>query len=138
WGTFRPVVAEDVSLHRMLPEYYGISAGAAGAIRRCKARGGKLVAVGTTSVRTLESAAAQGLLDGGNDAGFSGETSLFIHPGYPFRMIDAMVTNFHLPHSTPLLMVCALAGRENILRAYREAAREKYRFYSYGDAMLIL
>lgn len=143
WGTFRPVLSKDISRHSMLPEHFEISAEAANAINACRERKGRVIAVGTTSVRTLEGAAllrSDGL-DNEKDLRLtpvSGETSIFIHPGYRFRMVDAMVTNFHLPHSTPLLMVSALAGRERILAAYEEAKAKNYRFYSYGDAMFIL
>src|SRR5262249_13241463 len=117
----------------MHEERYEVPAATADAIRRTRAAGGSVVAVGTTSVRTLESAAGP---DGVPAAG-PGATSLFIEPGYRFRAVDALLTNFHLPRSTLLVLVSAFAGREHVLAAYREAAARRYRFYSYGDAMLI-
>jgi S-adenosylmethionine:tRNA ribosyltransferase-isomerase len=137
WGTFRPVVAADVRDHTMLPEYFVIDPATAAAINTCKAAGGRVVGVGTTSVRALESAAAVAAA-GEVVSPCARETSIFIYPGYRFRVIDALVTNFHLPHSTPLLMASAFGGRTRLLAAYREAIEKKYRFYSYGDAMFIL
>ena len=133
-GTFRPVTAEHVGEHRMEAERYRVDTDAAEAIAETRRRGGRIVAVGSTSVRTLETVAAD---DGTVSAG-EGRSSLFIHPPYEFRVTDAMLTNFHLPRSTLLMMVSALAGRDLIMRAYREAVRSRYRFYSYGDAMLIV
>jgi S-adenosylmethionine:tRNA ribosyltransferase-isomerase len=133
-GTFRPVDAENVEDHRMEPERYAVSAETAKRIQETRAAGGRVVAVGSTSVRTLESVAAEH----GCVVPCSGRSSLFIHPPYPFKVADAMLTNFHLPKSTLIMMICALAGRDLILRAYEEAVKEKYRFYSYGDCMLIL
>ena len=132
-GTFRPVKAERIEDHVMHSEYYAISEETAKLIRDTKAAGKRVVAVGTTSIRTLESAAV------GKDEiyGRSGETSIFIYPGYDFKIVDAIVTNFHLPKSTLLMLISAFAGREFTLRAYREAVQEKYRFFSFGDAMLI-
>ncbi len=132
-GTFQPVRVDDVSKHRMHAERYAIGDRAARAIADCRALGGRVVAVGTTVVRTLESAAACGEIEAG-----VGETDLFIAPGYRFRVVDALLTNFHLPRSTLLALVAAFAGRERVLRLYREAVERGYRFYSYGDAMLIL
>ncbi len=132
-GTFKPVAAERVEEHRMESERYEIGEEAAGAVRRARTAGRRIVAVGTTVVRTLESAAKAG--DGEVRAG-SGATELFITPGFRFRAVDALLTNFHLPCSTLLMLVSALAGRERVLAAYAEAVREGYRFYSYGDAML--
>lgn len=138
-GTFRPVAAERIAEHRMERERYEIGEEAAGAIRRARETGRRIVAVGTTVVRTLEGAALAG--DGEVQAG-SGATDLFIHPGNPdspgfrFQVVDALLTNFHLPRSTLLMLVSAFAGRERVLAAYAEAVREGYRFYSYGDAML--
>ena len=136
-GTFQPVQEEDPRRHRMEAEYFEVGAAAADRIVRCRERGGRVVAVGTTSVRVLESAAVQ---EGGRWViqPRSGWTRLFIYPPYPFRLVDAMITNFHLPESTLLMLVSAFAGRAFALRAYREAVRQRYRFYSYGDAMLIL
>src|SRR5262245_10312323 len=147
-GTFQPIQVEDVTRHRMHREWGEVSAAAAEAITACRARGGRVVAVGTTSVRLLESAAAasfsplsrfggEGLPDQALTA-WSGETDLFIYPPYSFRVVDALVTNFHLPRSTLLLLVAALAGVERIRQAYKTAVEERYRFYSYGDAMLIV
>lgn len=133
-GTFRPVAVENVEDHQMDFERWQVPEGAAAKIAAAKAAGGRVVAVGTTSVRTLESAAAR---PEGFGAG-QGRTDLFIHPPYDFRVVDAMVTNFHLPKSTLIMMISAFAGREFVLEAYREAIRERYRFYSYGDCMLIL
>jgi len=133
-GTFRPVTAETVEEHHMHAEYYRVPQESAAAINRAKARGGRCIAVGTTVVRTLESVAA----DDGEVLPGSGWTEIFIYPGYRFKVIDAMVTNFHLPRSTLLMLVSAFAGREQVLRAYEEAIAMGYRFYSFGDAMLIL
>jgi S-adenosylmethionine:tRNA ribosyltransferase-isomerase len=132
-GTFKPVSAERIEEHRMESERYEIGEEAAGAVRRARTAGRRIVAVGTTVVRTLESAAKAG--DGEVRAG-SGATELFITPGFRFQAVDALLTNFHLPCSTLLMLVSALAGRERVLAAYAEAVREGYRFYSYGDAML--
>ncbi len=133
-GTFRPVDVEDVEDHRMDFERWRIPEEAASRIRGTRQAGGRVIAVGTTSVRTLESAAAR---PGGFGAG-DGRTDLFIHPPYDFCMVDALITNFHLPRSTLIMMISAFAGREFVLEAYREAIRERYRFYSYGDCMLVL
>ncbi len=133
-GTFRPVDAENVEDHRMEPERFAVSADTARRIEETKKSGGRVVAVGSTSVRTLETVAAEH----GRVVACAGRSSLFIHPPFQFRVVDAMLTNFHLPKSTLIMMICALAGRELILHAYQEAVKEKYRFYSYGDCMLIL
>jgi len=132
-GTFAPVRADRVEEHRMHDERYVVPVAAAEAIARTRARGGRIVAVGTTVARALESRARD---DGGVTPG-EGRTALFIYPGFRFRVVDALVTNFHLPRSTLLMLVCALAGTEVVLDAYREAVRAGYRFYSYGDAMLV-
>ncbi len=130
-GTFQPVRVADIRQHRMHRERYLISAQAATLMQACRVRGGRLVAVGTTVVRALESAAdAQAVIRPGQ-----AETSLFIRPGYQFRAVDAMITNFHLPESTLLMLVCAFAGRRRIMVAYAEAVAQGYRFFSYGDAM---
>jgi S-adenosylmethionine:tRNA ribosyltransferase-isomerase len=137
-GTFKPVAVEDVAEHRMESERYAIGEEAAAAIRGARRQGRRIVAVGTTVVRTLESAAAADP-EGEVRAG-SGATTLFITPGFRFRAVDVLLTNFHLPRSTLLMLVSAFAGRagrERVLAAYREAVREGYRFYSYGDAMLV-
>ncbi len=133
-GTFRPVTVERVEDHVMHEERYEIPPAAADAIARARARGGRIVAVGTTSVRTLESVAARR----GAVLAEQGRTDLFIYPPYSFRAVDALLTNFHLPKSTLLMMVSAFADRELILHAYAEAVRERYRFFSYGDCMLLL
>ncbi|MGE5175757.1 MAG: tRNA preQ1(34) S-adenosylmethionine ribosyltransferase-isomerase QueA [Hyphomicrobiales bacterium] len=133
-GTFRPVATEDPSAHVLDPEPYRVPPETAAAIRAARAAGGRVIAVGTTSVRTLESWAR----DGEPEDGAWRDTGLFIVPPFDFRVVDAMITNFHLPRSSLLFLVSALAGRERILAAYAEAVRERYRFYSYGDAMLIV
>ena len=133
-GTFRPVKVEDVTKHHMHSEFYMVEEDQAALINETKAKGKKVVSVGTTSCRTLESAAdEQGILHAGN-----GWTDIFIYPGYQFKIIDRLITNFHLPESTLLMLVSALAGKENIMAAYEEAVKERYRFFSFGDAMLIL
>ena len=132
-GTFRPVKVEEITDHHMHSEYYCIEKDAAYIINNTKKNGGRVIAVGTTSCRTLESAA----LDDGTISESSGWTEIFIYPGYKFKMIDCLITNFHLPESTLLMLVSALAGRENIMNAYSEAVQEKYRFFSFGDAMFI-
>lgn len=133
-GTFMPVKAENIDDHVMHPEWYRIPPEAADAINRAKAAGRRVIAVGSTSARTLETMADEG----GTVRSGEGWSSIFITPGYRFRVVDAMITNFHLPKSTLLMMVGAFAGLDFILDAYEEAIREEYRFYSYGDAMLLL
>lgn len=132
-GTFQPIRVEDVTTHRMHAEQAEVSEATCQAIAATRARGGRVVAVGTTSVRSLESATGED----GITRPFSGDTRIFIRPGYRFGCVDALITNFHLPDSTLMLLVSALAGREAILAAYREAVAMEYRFYSYGDAMFI-
>ena len=133
-GTFKPVTTSDIREHSMDPEWYELPEDTVTSIRETQERGGRVIAVGSTAVRVLETAAAQGLpLRAG-----AGETNLFLYPGYDFKIVDAMLTNFHLPKSTLFMLVCALAGRERMLEVYRLAAAMRYRFYSYGDAMLIL
>jgi len=134
-GTFKPVKTETVEAHRMDPERYAVPQATADAIADCRARGGRVVCVGSTSVRTLETVAAA---NGGRVVAASGSSSIFIYPPYRFRTVDAMLTNFHLPQSTLIMMVSALAGRERIMAAYREAIAQRYRFFSYGDCMLIV
>jgi len=134
-GTFKPVKTGTVEEHRMDPERYAVPAETAEAVAACHARGGRVVAVGSTSVRTLETVAAR---QDGQVVASSGSSSIFIYPPYRFRVTDAMLTNFHLPKSTLIMMVSALAGRDRILDAYRDAVRERYHFFSYGDCMLIL
>ena len=132
-GTFRPVKSEDIEDHVMHTEYYEISEDSARRINETRKRGGRIVAVGTTSVRTLESAA----IAPGEVAAGCGWTSIFIKPGYEYKMVDALITNFHLPGSTLIMLVSALMGRERTLSVYETAVRERYRFFSFGDAMLI-
>ncbi|MBI5543150.1 MAG: tRNA preQ1(34) S-adenosylmethionine ribosyltransferase-isomerase QueA [Deltaproteobacteria bacterium] len=134
-GTFLPIRVQEIEQHHMHAERYEVGAEAAQAFARTRARGGRVIPVGTTALRTLESSFA-GACAG--PAVGSGVSELFIYPGYTFRAADALLTNFHLPGSTLLLLVCALAGRERMLGAYREAVERRYRFFSYGDAMLIL
>ncbi len=131
-GTFLPVRVQDIDQHRMHSEYMEVSGQACRQVRAAHARGRRVVAVGTTSVRALESAAAAGELHP-----MASDTDIFITPGFRFRVVDAMVTNFHLPESTLLMLVCAFAGREKVLQAYQHAVRSRYRFYSYGDAMFV-
>ena len=135
-GTFRPVKVPDIREHAMHDERYEITADVAGRITEAKLQGRRVMAVGTTSVRTLESAWIEG--SGRLKAG-TGRTSIFIYPGdFRFQVVDRLLTNFHLPKSTLLMLVCAFAGRDLVLAAYQEAVREKYRFFSYGDAMLVI
>ena len=133
-GTFRPVSAEDVLEHEMHSEYCEIPQETADLINETKAKGGRVICVGTTSCRTIESWAAED----GTMRECSGWTKIFIYPGYRFKVLDALVTNFHLPESTLVMLVSALAGRENVLAAYEEAVKERYRFFSFGDAMFIV
>ncbi len=132
-GTFRPVKVEEITEHKMHSEYYTVSEEAAEKINACKKRGGRVICCGTTSVRTVETVA--------DEKGFmraqSGNTEIFIYPGYTFKAVDAIITNFHLPKSTLLMLISAFAGRETVLRAYEEAVKERYRVFSFGDAMFI-
>ena len=138
-GTFLPIRGDSIEGHRMHAERYEVPPEAAAVVAAARARGGRVVAVGTTSVRTLESAARQASRnDSAEISAYSGATDLFILPGFRFRLVDAMITNFHLPRSTLLVLVSAFTGREAILQAYEAAKRGGYRFYSFGDAMLIL
>ena len=132
-GTFRPVKVDKIEEHHMHTETFNISMEAADTINRARAAGGRVIAVGTTSCRTLESAAA----DDGTIPARSGDTDIFIYPGYKFKAIDCLITNFHLPESTLIMLVSALAGRDNIMNAYETAVKERYRFFSFGDAMFI-
>ncbi len=132
-GTFQPVRTEEIEDHEMHAEYLEVPASACAAVQAARRRGGRVVAIGTTAVRAIETAAADGEL-----RPFSGDSRIFIYPGYRFRAIDGLVTNFHLPESTLLMLVCALAGIPETLAAYRHAVAEQYRFFSYGDAMLLL
>lgn len=133
-GTFRPVTVEDLSRHRMDSEYYEVSAETAIAINEAKAKGKRVVAVGTSVVRALETVTVSGF----QVSPRKGWTDKFIHPPYDFKMVDILITNFHQPKSTLIMQVAAFANLDLILRAYREAIKEKYRFFSYGDAMIIL
>lgn len=131
-GTFQPVRTENITEHKMHTEYAEVPEKVCQQIIQCKQRGGRIVAVGTTAVRSLETATGpMGLKP------FAGETNIFIYPGYKFRCVDGLLTNFHLPKSTLLMLVSAFAGYENIMKAYQEAVQQQYRFFSYGDAMLI-
>src|SRR5699024_1692737 len=132
-GTFRPVKVEEVTEHHMHSEFYVVEEEQAALINQTRKQGGRVIAVGTTSCRTLESAASE---DGTLKAG-SGWTDIFIYPGYRFKILDGLITNFHLPESTLIMLVSALAGREHVLAAYEEAVKERYRFFSFGDAMFI-
>ena len=133
-GTFRPVKVDDVSKHHMHTEFYQVTKEEADRINKAKQAGGRIVCVGTTSCRTIESAADEnGVLKPGQ-----GDTDIFIYPVYSFKMMDVLITNFHLPESTLLMLVSALAGKEQVMRVYEEAVRERYRFFSFGDAMIIL
>ena len=132
-GTFRPVQVENILDHKMHSEYYEVSEETAKILNATKANGGRIISVGTTSTRTLESVTDEnGIVHAG-----SGETQIFIYPGYKFKAIDGLITNFHLPKSTLIMLVSALAGRKNVLNAYKEAVEKKYRFFSFGDAMFI-
>ncbi len=133
-GTFRPVKVEDVTEHKMHSEYYEVPKDTADIIKKTKENGGRVICVGTTSCRTVESVATKY----GEIVECSGDTEIFIYPGYTFKCMDALITNFHLPESTLIMLVSAFAGYDNVMNAYNEAVKEKYRFFSFGDAMLIL
>jgi S-adenosylmethionine:tRNA ribosyltransferase-isomerase len=135
YGTFQPIRAEHVEEHQMEAEHYEVSAASAAALTRARQSGRRVIAVGTTTTRTLESLPVSGA---GEIASGSGETALFIRPGHEFKIVSGLITNFHLPQSSLLMLVSAFGGREHVLAAYREAVAHRYRFYSYGDAMLIL
>ena len=131
-GTFQPVRVDNIEDHQMHDEYLQVSADVCEKVKQCKARGGRVIAVGTTAVRCLETTAqANGLTP------YQGETDIFIYPGYEFKVVDALITNFHLPESTLLMLVSAFAGRDNIMNVYQHAIDERYRFFSYGDAMFV-
>lgn len=132
-GTFQPVKADHIEDHKMHKEWLRVDETVVDAVKETKANGGRVIAVGTTAVRCLETAAQNGDL-----SAYSGDTDIFIYPGYQFKVIDGLLTNFHLPESTLLMLVSALAGRDNIMNAYQHAIEQKYRFFSYGDAMLIV
>ncbi|PWW26439.1 S-adenosylmethionine--tRNA ribosyltransferase-isomerase [Cytobacillus oceanisediminis] len=134
-GTFRPVSVEDLNEHEMHAEFYQVTEGTARLLNEVREQGGRIISVGTTSTRTLETIASA---YNGRFEEASGWTDIFIYPGYKFKAIDGMITNFHLPKSTLIMLVSALAGRENVLNAYNKAVEERYRFFSFGDAMLIL
>ena len=131
-GTFRPVNVENITEHVMHREYYSVSEETATLINRTKQQGGKIIAVGTTAIRTLETVGVSGTVKPQ-----SGWTDIFIYPGYEFKVVDALVTNFHLPKSTLLMLISAFAGRDTVMAAYKEAVEKRYRFFSFGDAMLI-
>jgi S-adenosylmethionine:tRNA ribosyltransferase-isomerase len=131
-GTFQPVRAERIDEHRMHSEWFEVSAATVAAVHDTRARGGRVVAVGTTTLRALESAAQSGHL-----LPFVGETEIFITPGFEFRVVDVLLTNFHLPKSTLMMLVSALAGHDKLMALYRHAIEARYRFFSYGDAMLL-
>ncbi len=131
-GTFQPVRTDVIEEHKMHAEYLEVSQQVCNQVNACRQRGGRVIAVGTTSVRSLETASQSGEIQP-----YSGDTRIFIYPGYEFKSVDALVTNFHLPESTLIMLVSAFAGREEILHAYKEAVKEKYRFFSYGDAMFL-
>jgi S-adenosylmethionine:tRNA ribosyltransferase-isomerase len=131
-GTFQPVRCENLAEHRMHSEWFEVGTETVAAMARTRERGGRVVAVGTTSLRAIESAAASGQLRAG-----TGDTDIFITPGYRFRVVDALVTNFHLPCSTLMMLVSALAGHAHVMSLYRHAIEQRYRFFSYGDAMLL-
>ena len=133
-GTFRPVKVEDVTQHKMHSEHYSVTKETADLINSTKANGGRVICVGTTSCRTVESAATKY----GKIKECSGDTEIFIYPGYEFKCMDGLITNFHLPESTLIMLVSAFAGYDNVMNAYKTAVDEKYRFFSFGDAMLIL
>ena len=133
-GTFRPVKEENILDHHMHSEYYEVTKESADAINACKERGGRVICVGTTSCRTIESASD----DSGKVIAKCDNTEIFIYPGYKFKVLDGLITNFHLPESTLIMLVSALAGREHVLAAYEEAIKERYRFFSFGDAMIII
>ena len=132
-GTFQPVRVSDITQHQMHSEYVQVTQDVVDKIKKTKQEGGRILAVGTTVVRSLETAASTGVLKA-----FKGETDIFIYPGYQFNIVDMLLTNFHLPESTLLMLVCAFGGKEKVMQAYQHAIEQKYRFYSYGDAMLIL
>ena len=133
-GTFRPVKVDDVNNHHMHTEWYEVNAEAADIINETKKNGGRVVCVGTTSCRTIESVADET----GRITAKTGETDIFIYPGYKFKVMDGLITNFHLPESTLVMLVSAFAGKENVLAAYEIAVKEKYRFFSFGDAMILI
>ncbi len=136
-GTFQPVRVENINDHHMHAEYVEVPQEVVDAINETKANGGRIIAVGTTSVRSLESAAQDALKNGTELVPFFGDTEIFIFPGYEYQLVDCLVTNFHLPESTLIMLVSAFAGYDNVMSAYHHAVEQKYRFFSYGDAMFI-
>ena len=132
-GTFRPVKVDEIDKHVMHSEFFEVTEEAAAKINAAKKNGGRIVAVGTTSCRTLESSS----LDDGTVVAQSADTGIFIYPGYKFKAVDALITNFHLPESTLIMLVSALAGKDFVMNAYEEAIKERYKFFSFGDAMFI-
>lgn len=134
-GTFRPVKAENITEHKMHSEHYHLPKETADLINETKKNGGRVIAVGTTSCRTLESVAT---FNDGKILESDGWTSIFIYPGYEFKVLDGLITNFHLPESTLIMLVSAFAGYEHVMAAYKEAVEKRYRFFSFGDAMLII
>jgi S-adenosylmethionine:tRNA ribosyltransferase-isomerase len=137
-GTFQPVRTENVLEHKMHSEWIDVPASVVDQVKACKARGGRVIAVGTTSVRSLEAAAFKAQQLGSSELlAYSGETDIFIYPGYKFAVVDALITNFHLPRSTLMMLISAFANRDNVMAAYEEAISQRYRFFSYGDAMFI-
>ena len=137
-GTFQPVRVDDINDHKMHSEWLEVDEACVDAIRACRERGGRVIAVGTTSVRSLETAAASAELADGCPAPFEGDSDIFLYPGCEFRVVDAMITNFHLPESTLIMLVSAFAGYENTMAAYATAVQKEYRFFSYGDAMFVI
>ncbi|MFK8069196.1 MAG: tRNA preQ1(34) S-adenosylmethionine ribosyltransferase-isomerase QueA, partial [Gammaproteobacteria bacterium] len=131
-GTFQPMRVDDINDHKMHSERIEVSQTVCDQIKKTREQGGRVIALGTTTVRALESASINGTIES-----YSGETSIFIYPGYEFKSVDAMITNFHLPESTLLMLVCAFAGQQQMINAYQHAVDQKYRFFSYGDAMFI-
>lgn len=137
-GTFQPVRTDNVLEHKMHSEWIDVPASVVAQVNACKNRGGRVIAVGTTSVRSLESAALKAKQSGSGELqAYSGETDIFIYPGYQFSVVDAMITNFHLPRSTLMMLISAFSSRDKVMAAYEEAIRQRYRFFSYGDAMFI-
>ena len=136
-GTFQPVKVDTIQDHHMHAEYVEVPQEVVQAIAETKARGGRVIAVGTTSVRSLESAAQDAKSKGTEFAPFFGDTEIFIYPGYQYQLVDALITNFHLPESTLIMLVSAFAGYENVMASYSHAVQQQYRFFSYGDAMFI-
>jgi S-adenosylmethionine:tRNA ribosyltransferase-isomerase len=137
-GTFQPVRTDNILEHKMHSEWINVPEAVVEQVNACKNRGGRVIAVGTTSVRSLETAAMKAKQHGSSVLqSYSGETDIFIFPGHTFSVVDAMITNFHLPRSTLMMLISAFSSRDNVMQAYQEAIRQRYRFFSYGDAMFI-